>query len=97
MEEIRFEYDCDVSVPHFHNELEILYVLSGRMGVMLAGSNYLLKQEDFSVFNPFEIHEMYREAGCHTLPLSSRSTCCSIVYLARFPAAAPCCRSRTHI
>lgn len=38
MEEIRFEYDCDVSVPHFHNELEILYVLSGRMGVMLAGA-----------------------------------------------------------
>lgn len=67
MEEIRFEYDCDVSVPHYHNEMEILYVLSGRIGVILAGSNYLLKQEDFSVFNPFEIHEMYRETGCHTI------------------------------
>ena len=67
MREIRFEYDCEMSLPHFHDELEILYVLSGRTGVMLDGKNYLMKQEEFSVFNPFERHEIFREAGSHTL------------------------------
>ena len=67
MGEIRFEYDCEMSLPHFHDELEILYVLSGRTGVMLDGKNYLIKQEEFSVFNPFERHEIFREAGSHTL------------------------------
>ena len=30
MNEIRFELDCDLGTPHFHEEVEILYVLSGR-------------------------------------------------------------------
>lgn len=67
MEEIRFEHDCDTAAPHFHDELEMIYVLSGRVGVMLEQSNYLLGQEDFTVFNPFEHHDLYREAGSHTL------------------------------
>ena len=67
MEEIRFEYDCDISTMHFHDELEILYVLSGRAGVIIEDGNYLLKLEDFTVFNPFEKHEIYREVGGHTL------------------------------
>ena len=33
MDEIRFELDCDASIPHFHDELEILFVLSGRLNV----------------------------------------------------------------
>ena len=49
MDEIRFEFDCDTSVPHFHGELEILYVLTGRCAVMTAKNNYLLSSEDFAV------------------------------------------------
>ncbi len=78
MDEIRFEFDCDTSVPHFHGELEILYVLTGRCAVMTAKNNYLLSSEDFAVYNPYEHHEIYREAGAHTvsayisLPIYSR-------------------------
>lgn len=69
METIRFEVDCDISEPHFHEELEMMYVLSGRVAVMNTGVNYVLGPEDFVVFNPFEYHEMYREEGNHTLSM----------------------------
>ena len=64
MEEIRFESDCNTSIPHFHSELEILYVLSGRIAIIDSGYNYVLESEDFIVLNPYEHHEMYAEAGC---------------------------------
>lgn len=67
MEEIRFESDCNTSIPHFHSELEILYVLSGRIAIIGSGYNYVLEPEDFIVLNPYEHHEMYAEAGCHTV------------------------------
>lgn len=77
MEEIRFETDCDISAIHFHDELELFYVLSGRAGIMLTGSNYMLEQEGFIVFNPFQNHEIYREAGCHTKKYGIRPIKCS--------------------
>lgn len=67
MEEIRFELDCDLSSSHFHDEIELVYVLSGRIAVMVHGSNFILEPEDIIVFNPYEYHAMYREAGNHTL------------------------------
>lgn len=67
MEEIRFEPDCNTSIPHFHNEMEILYVLSGRIAIIGSGYNYVLEPEDFIVLNPYEHHELYAEAGCHTI------------------------------
>lgn len=67
MNEIRFELDCNTSIPHFHNEMEILYVLSGRIAVIGSGYNYVLGPEDFIVLNPYEHHELYAENGCHTV------------------------------
>ncbi len=67
MEEIRFIMDCDDTITHFHGELEIFYVLTGRCAVMAQNKNYVLCSEDFTVFNPYESHEMYREEGCHTV------------------------------
>ena len=67
MDEIRFELDCDASIPHFHDELEILFVLSGRLNVMINGTNFVMKEEDIIVFDMFEYHEIYRETGGHTL------------------------------
>ena len=67
MEEIRFEPDCNTSIPHFHSEMEILYVLSGRIAIIGSGYNYVLEPEDFIVLNPYEHHELYAEAGCHTI------------------------------
>lgn len=69
MGEVCFELDCDITSPHFHDGLEIMYILSGRIAVMQTGKNYLLGPEDLIVFNPFEYHEHYREAGNHTLSL----------------------------
>ncbi|MGN0400521.1 MAG: helix-turn-helix domain-containing protein [Blautia sp.] len=67
MREIRFELDCDTTSRHFHDEMEILYVLSGRVAVMMDDSNFVLGPEDMIVFNPFEHHELYRESGNHIL------------------------------
>lgn len=67
MENIRFELDCNTSIPHFHSEMEILYVLTGRIAIIGSGYNYVLLPEDFIVLNPYEHHEMYAEGGCHTI------------------------------
>lgn len=67
MDEIRFEIDCDTSLTHFHETLEILYVLSGRISVIMAGNSFTLNSEDFVVFNPYEHHDLYQEAGSHLL------------------------------
>ncbi len=67
MEEIRFEVDCNTSIPHFHQEMEILYVLSGRVAISGSDYNYVLEPEDFIVLNPYEHHEMYAGEGCHTI------------------------------
>ncbi|MCQ5384699.1 helix-turn-helix domain-containing protein [Hungatella hathewayi] len=69
MEEIRFEVDCDISESHYHDEMEIMFVLSGRIAIMVFQRNFVLQPEDFIVFNPFEYHELYREAGCHTISM----------------------------
>lgn len=67
MKEIRFELDGDTTSRHFHDEMEILYILSGRVAIMMEKNNFVLGPEDMVVFNPFEHHELYREAGNHTL------------------------------
>ncbi len=67
MHGIRFEEDCNTSIPHFHSEMEILYILTGRMAIIGSGYNYVLEAEDFIVLNPYEHHELYGEAGCHTI------------------------------
>lgn len=67
MDEIHFELDCDISTRHFHEELEIMYVLTGRIAVLVDGSNFILQAEEFIVFNPFEHHEVYQEMGNHIL------------------------------
>lgn len=72
MKDCDFEVDCDTTQMHLHNEMEILYVLSGRVAVMKKNGNVLLKAEDFAVFNPFEYHELYKEDGSHTISLYIR-------------------------
>lgn len=67
MDEIRFEPDCNTSIPHFHSEMEILYVLSGRIAIIGDRYNYVLEPEDFIVLNPYEHHELHAETGCHTI------------------------------
>lgn len=65
--DLYFELDSNMEKLHFHDKLEILFVLSGRVAVMVCGKNFVLNTEDFSVFNPFENHELYCEKGTHIL------------------------------
>jgi xylan 1,4-beta-xylosidase len=67
MKEVRFSLDADTQQMQVREEMEILYVLTGRVGVMLPGRNFLLRPEDFIVFNSMEYHEIYKEPGAHTL------------------------------
>lgn len=66
---IRFETDCPGDTVHLHNEMELLYTLQGRCAVFSDHRNFVLKPEDFAVFNPFSSHQLYREEGAHTLSL----------------------------
>lgn len=68
-DQIRFETDCPGDTVHLHNEMELLYTLQGRCAVFADHQNYVLKPEDFAVFNPFSSHQLYREKGAHTLSL----------------------------
>ncbi len=69
---IIFETDCDKNEKHglhLHNQAELLFSLSGNCMVYTAKRSFVLRAEDFAVFNPFETHRQEREDGCHTLSL----------------------------
>lgn len=69
MEEIRFETDCGQGETHLHEELEVLYALTGRVDVTAGDWHFVLEPEGVLVMNPFEPHQLIREAGGHTLSL----------------------------
>ena len=91
MKEIRFETDCPQEGIHLHEELEVLYALTGRVGVTVGGWHFVLEPEGVAVFNPFEPHELNKEPGGHTLSLYvpigplkqaglGRVACCSALH-----------------
>lgn len=67
--DLRIEFADNAENVHFNNEIEILYVLSGQIGVMSQGKNYVLKTEDMVVFNSYQPHGLYYQEGAHTLSL----------------------------
>lgn len=69
MDRISFIVDEDINMPHFHADMEIIYVLSGTVAVLTEGKNYVLHPEDVVVFNSYQHHEMYRMEGAHMLTL----------------------------
>lgn len=69
MEGIRFETDCGQGEVHLHEELEVLYALTGRVGVTARDWHFVLEPEGVLVMNPFEPHQLIREPGGHTLSL----------------------------
>lgn len=72
--QIRFETDCPGDTIHLHNEMELFYTLQGRCAVFADQQNYVLKPEDFAVFNPFSSHQLYREEAPTRSPSTSRFT-----------------------
>lgn len=43
---------------HFHSELELIFILRGRITYLLGDSHYNLKAGDFIFANPYEIHSI---------------------------------------
>lgn len=43
---------------HFHSELELIFILRGRITYLLGDSHYNLKARDFIFANPYEIHSI---------------------------------------
>lgn len=64
---VRFEVDQQAEGICLSEDLEILYVLSGRTALFCRGRNLLLHTSDLAVFNSFEAHEIFTEPGGHVL------------------------------
>lgn len=45
-----------ITHTHFHNELEIISVISGELNVLIEGKSYILKTGDIAFVNPHEYH-----------------------------------------
>lgn len=43
---------------HFHNELELVFLLSGHITYLIGGIQYNLKARDFIFANPYELHSV---------------------------------------
>lgn len=55
--------------PHYHNELELGFVLNGALQIKKSGSIYQLKENDIFVLNTHEIHELSSETGALVLSI----------------------------
>lgn len=52
---------------HFHDDLEIVFVLEGKIGMKNGYYNYNLKAGDVFIFNDREIHSFYRVGETNTV------------------------------
>jgi xylan 1,4-beta-xylosidase len=56
---------------HWHRSLELLFVLSGEMNVMIGSQSFVLKEDDIIVINPNVLHETCSK-DCVLLSLQMR-------------------------
>lgn len=48
-------------IPHFHDSIEMVCMLSGSADIMIGGENYTLSAGDFAIAMPNVLHGYYRE------------------------------------
>lgn len=55
-------YACDIdsNTPHWHKELEIIYLLDGQLDVFIEDKHHVFKAGEFMVINPKKIHYFKR-------------------------------------
>lgn len=53
-----FVHQLGYSARHWHNSIEILFVLSGSVEIIIAGIPYTLKEDDMVLINSNEPHEL---------------------------------------
>ena len=52
-----------VGTPHYHDYIEIVYLLNGYLKFEIEGETYFLKKNDFIVVNPMSIHHSEAKNG----------------------------------
>lgn len=52
-----------VGTPHFHDYIEIVYLLNGTLKFEIEGEEYFLKKHDFVLVNPMSIHHSEAKRG----------------------------------
>ncbi|MGD8189542.1 GH39 family glycosyl hydrolase [Brevibacillus ginsengisoli] len=45
---------------HWHNEIEVIFVLKGSLSIMVGPNHYLLKEKDLILINRNEVHSTYK-------------------------------------
>ena len=58
-------------IPHFHQEPEIVYVLSGEMTCTLGTDNYVMQAGDICVVPPNTVHNLYTETASKTFVIKA--------------------------
>ena len=63
---IGLDYKNFSYLPHYHEEIEILFVKTGKIIVTNNGKKTILEKDDIMIFTPFQLHE-YVYAGKNAL------------------------------
>lgn len=58
-------YKTEIWKPHFHKSLELVYVIKGILKCYSSGNEYLLKQGDFGLCFPYDIHAYVPQKNTH--------------------------------
>lgn len=61
--------DKPTTAPHWHEEMELIYVIEGVVNIGSRGSGYQLNEGDVMLINSDEIHHVYSEAKARYLSL----------------------------
>jgi len=59
----------DYTLPHWHQSIEILYLIEGSLDVTIQSTLYSLQKDDFIIINSKEIHQTRNQNGNTTIVL----------------------------
>lgn len=66
-------YENSSFCAHFHRSFELIYTVSGEFHLIIDGRNYTLKQGDFAIILPYQIHSWSIEEGAAHISVFSDS------------------------
>jgi YesN/AraC family two-component response regulator len=83
-----YENNNNITLPHFHSNIEMVYVLEGELTVTINGATKILKTGDISIAANYAIHAYQTEAESKSivlvLPLSIVKSFSTIMETATF-------------
>ena len=60
------EHDDVKYIPHFHQEIEVVYVLEGELLITLGNENHTIKKDDICIILPNSIHNLFTHTHSKT-------------------------------